>query len=122
MSFRRWKTSPDSPGSFRFPEIEKNDFNLNLPRYIDNREAEDIQDIDAHLNGGIPARDLDDLTEYWTLCPSLRDALFTESRPGYFALQDTKADLKSAIHQHTEFAAFLEGMTDSLHRVARPDC
>ena len=42
----------------------KNDFNLNLPRYIDSTEPEDIQDIDAHLRGGIPNRDLDALDSY----------------------------------------------------------
>ena len=38
----------------------KNDYNLNLPRYIDSTEPEDLQDIDGHLRGGIPERDLDD--------------------------------------------------------------
>jgi hypothetical protein len=42
-------------------EIEKNDFNLNLPRYIDTSEPEDLQDIEGHLRGGIPDRDLDAL-------------------------------------------------------------
>ncbi len=40
-------------------EIEANDFNLNLPRHIDSSSAEDLQDIDAHLKGGIPNRDID---------------------------------------------------------------
>src|ERR1051325_2477369 len=44
---------------------QKNDYNLNLPRYIDSTEPEDIQDIDGHLRGGIPARDLDALAPYW---------------------------------------------------------
>ena len=39
----------------------KNDFNLNLPRYIDSTEPEDLQDIDGHLRGGIPNRDIDAL-------------------------------------------------------------
>src|SRR3989344_3618158 len=42
-------------------EIEKNEFNLNIPRYIDSQEAEDIQDIEAHLKGDIPTKDIDDL-------------------------------------------------------------
>ena len=45
-------------------EIEENDYNLNIPRYIDSTEPEDLQDIDAHLNGGIPQRDIDALHEY----------------------------------------------------------
>ena len=48
-------------------EIEKHDFNLNIPRYIDSSEPEDLQDIEAHLKGGIPLHDLDALADYWTV-------------------------------------------------------
>ncbi|MGC0249821.1 type I restriction-modification system subunit M [Pseudactinotalea sp. Z1748] len=61
----------------------KNDYNLNIPRYIDSSEPEDIQDLSAHLHGGIPDRDLDALSEYWEPFPQLRDQLFTPNRPGY---------------------------------------
>ena len=54
----------------------KNDWNLNLPRYIDSTEPEDLQDIDAHLNGGIPERDLDALAAWWQVFPGVRAALF----------------------------------------------
>jgi type I restriction enzyme M protein len=54
----------------------KNDFNLNIPRYIDSSEAEDIQDIEAHLLGGIPKRDVDALENYWSVYPSLKNELF----------------------------------------------
>ena len=50
----------------------KNDFNLNLPRYIDSTEPEDLQDIDGHLRGGIPERDIDALEAYWQVLPSVR--------------------------------------------------
>lgn len=59
-----------------------NDFNLNLPRYIDSSEPEDIQDIDGHLRGGIPARDLDALANYWRVLPKVRAALFSPLPPG----------------------------------------
>ncbi|MEZ5328704.1 MAG: N-6 DNA methylase [Verrucomicrobiales bacterium] len=104
----------DVPGYARLvpsDEIEKNDFNLNLPRYIDNREAEDIQDIDAHLRGGIPQRDLDALGAYWDVCPGLRKALFKENRPGYRDLVVEPAALKAAIAENTEFATFVEAMS-----------
>ena len=65
----------------------KNDFNLNLPRYIDSSEPEDIQDIDGHLRGGIPERDLDALGDYWKVLPGVRAALFESAgRPGYARL------------------------------------
>src|SRR5213078_4644808 len=49
----------------------KNDYNLNLPRYIDSTEPEDMQDIDGHLRGGIPERDLDALGSYWKIMPGV---------------------------------------------------
>ena len=91
-------------------EIEKNDFNLNLPRYIDNQEAEDIQDIEGHLRGGIPTTDVDGLQPYWDVCPELRQTLFTASRPGYLDLAIPKVAIKSTIYTHPEFVTFIESM------------
>lgn len=93
-------------------EIEANDYNLNLPRYIDSTEPEDIQDIDAHLRGGIPDRDLDALAPYWSVLPGLRAELFTSAgRPGYSALTLPIAEVKPAIFQHPEFTAFTAAVT-----------
>jgi type I restriction enzyme M protein len=91
-------------------EIARNDFNLNLPRYIDTQEAEDIQDIGGHLHGGIPTRDIDALGEYWAICPELRAALFTPNRPGYHDLLVGAAEIKPTIHGHPQFAAFIAGL------------
>ena len=85
----------------------KNDYNLNLPRYIDSTEPEDLQDIDGHLRGGIPERDLDALGNYWKIMPGLRAALFGKStRPAYAALKLPIAEVKPAIFAHPEFTAF----------------
>jgi type I restriction enzyme M protein len=74
----------------------KNDFNLNLPRYIDSTEPEDLQDIDAHLRGGIPNRDIDGLERYWQVIPSVRAALFKKAdRPGYSQLKVDSGQLKA---------------------------
>lgn len=82
----------------------KNDFNLNIPRYIDSTEQEDIQDIDAHLNGGIPIADIDAMQDFWTVLPSLRNALFEPShRKGYFNAKLSSLDIKAAIQQNIEF-------------------
>jgi type I restriction enzyme M protein len=91
-------------------EIEKNEFNLNLPRYIDSQQAEDLQDIDGHLRGGIPVRDVDALRHYWAVCPALRSVLFKANRPDYVDLAVEKASIKSAIYEHPEFATFINGM------------
>ncbi len=57
-------------------EIEKNEFNLNIPRYIDSQQAEDLQDITGHLQGGIPQADVEALHAYWDVCPNLKATLF----------------------------------------------
>jgi type I restriction enzyme M protein len=93
-----------------FAEIEKNEFNLNLPRYIDSQTPEDLQDIAGHLQGGIPAADIDALQRYWTVCPQLRHTLFKESRTGYVDLAVQKSTVKSAIYEHAEFTTFIAGM------------
>jgi type I restriction enzyme M protein len=93
-----------------FDEIEKNDFNLNLPRYIDSSTPEDQQDIDAHLNGGIPGADVQALGRYWAVCPQLQAALFKPRRPGYLDLTVAPSAIKGAIHEHPEFQAFTRAM------------
>jgi type I restriction enzyme M protein len=92
-------------------EIEANDFNLNIPRYIDSTEPEDLQDIEAHLKGGIPNRDVDALGRFWQVCPTLKRALFGEDRPGYSRLAIEPAHINDAICANEEFAKF----TSSLH-------
>jgi type I restriction enzyme M protein len=90
----------------------KNDYNLNLPRYIDSSESEDLQDIDAHLLGGIPTRDIEALQHYWQVLPSVRKLLFESAgRPGYNRLRLPVREVKSAIFGHPEFTAFNTSIT-----------
>jgi type I restriction enzyme M protein len=108
--FNRLAEVPKYSRMVSVEEIEKNEFNLNLPRYIDSQQAEDLQDIEGHLRGGIPVRDVDALQGYWVVCPQLRHALFKENRPGYLDLTVDKSAIKSTIYTHPEFAAFIENM------------
>lgn len=92
-----------------FEEIaaDKNAFNLNLPRYIDSTQPEDLQDIDGHLRGGIPDRDIDAMGAYWKVIPAVRAALFQSAgRLGYSDLRLPLAEVKPAILNHAEFRAF----------------
>ena len=91
-------------------EIEdpKNEFNLNIPRYIDSSEPEDIQDLHAHLHGGIPERDVDALGEYWAAFPKLRSRLFKPNRPGYLDLTIDVSDVQQAILDSPEFQEFAD--------------
>ncbi len=108
--FTRQVDIPKYSRMVSFEEIEKNEFNLNLPRYIDSQQAEDLQDIEGHLHGGIPSCDIDALQSYWNICPQLRQTLFKENRPGYLDLAVEKANLKSAIYEHPEFVTFTDSM------------
>ncbi len=85
-----------------------NDYNLNIPRYIDTSEPEDLHDLGAHLNGGIPDPDIDALDDYWTVFPTLRNALFEVSngRPGYSDPLVETQQVKGAILTHPEFNAY----------------
>ncbi|XWW46651.1 type I restriction-modification system subunit M [Fibrella sp. USSR17] len=90
-------------------EIEDKDYNLNIPRYIDSQEEEDVQDIEAHLNGGIPNADIDALQAYWDVYPLLKISLFDQhDRPGYSQLAIEKSAIKATIFGHPEFVAYSE--------------
>ena len=108
--FARQVDTPRYARMVPLAEIEKNGFNLNLPRYIDSQTPEDIQDIAGHLQGGIPERDIDALSRYWAVCPGLRDAFFKPRRPGYFDLAVDFSAIKSTIYDHPEFVAFITEM------------
>ncbi|MBN1295597.1 type I restriction-modification system subunit M [bacterium] len=88
-------------------EIKKNGYNLNLPRYIDASEPEDMQDIEAHLKGGIPGHDIDSLGDYWEICPSLRKALFKNSvRKGYYEMAVPVEEVRQTVLENGEFLNF----------------
>ena len=84
-----------------------NDYNLNIPRYIDTSEPEDLHDLRAHLNGGIPDTDIDALDDYWQVFPTLRDALFKgNGRPGYSEAGVETQHVKTTILTHSEFQSY----------------
>lgn len=91
-----------------FKEIEANDYNLNIPRYIDSSTLEDLHDLSAHLCGGIPNADLEAQDSYWKVFPSLRRTLFTTDREGYSKALFKAAEVKSTILEHPEFKHFAE--------------
>ncbi|MDM1383505.1 MULTISPECIES: type I restriction-modification system subunit M [Myroides] len=84
----------------------KNDYNLNIPRYIDTQEAEDIQNIEAHLKGGIPEADVLALSSYWQVFPTLKNDLFQQLRTDFLELKVPASELKTTILNHPEFKAF----------------
>jgi type I restriction enzyme M protein len=113
-TFNKQTNTPRYARMVPFDEISgsKNDYNLNLPRYIDSTEPEDIQDIDGHLRGGIPDWDINALDAYWQVIPGVRQELFESAgRPGYSRLKLPISTVKSAILSHSEFTAFKTTVT-----------
>src|SRR5699024_1013947 len=97
-----------------FSEIEENEYNLNIPRYIDNQEEEDTQDIAAHLKGGIPDKDIDALSNYWDEFPSIKNALFQPlDREGYSELKVKTDAIKDTIFTHGEFSNYKDTVYQS---------
>jgi type I restriction enzyme M protein len=87
-------------------QIAANDYNLNIPRYIDTTEEEDIQDLQAHLQGGIPTRDIDALHRFWQVYPTLKQELFDPLREGYSKLEVQKDKINDTIFGHPEFEQY----------------
>jgi len=111
-TFTRQLETPRYSRQVALAEIEVNDFNLNLPRYIDSTEPEDKQDIEAHLKGGIPNADIDGLAPYWQVFPGVREALFAPvDRPGYSQPRVETSQIKASIFAHPEFTAFNQTVT-----------
>ena len=103
-----WQMQRDVPHFARFvsmEEIEQNDYNLNIPRYVSAPDTEILQDIDAHLNGGIPKHDIDQLDTYWNVCPSLYGELFCNhpSRKGYYQLNCEQSKVDNTIAENVDF-------------------
>ena len=104
------------PGFSRLVGIDeisdpKNDFNLNIPRYIDSQDSEDIQDIEAHLLGDIPNADIEALKDYWEIYKTMKAELFSASkRKNYSQLKISKDSIKQTIFNHPEFVSFSREM------------
>ena len=116
------------PGFSRMVPLEEiadpiNDFNLNIPRYIDSNEPEDLHDLNAHLNGGIPDRDIDELSDYWDAFPALRDELFQRNGcPGYSEAQCHQRRSKPPCSKMTTSGYRAQGRSifDEWHAVSEP--
>ncbi len=95
-------------------EIEKkNEYNLNITRYIDSTDPEDIQDIYAHIHGGIPAVDIDSLSKYWEVFPSLKAELLTAISDKYYSLNVEHENIRQTIYKNAEFSEYGEKLDEA---------
>lgn len=101
-----WEAWVDVPHYARFvpqEEIEKNDYNLNIPRYIEARDTEIVQNIEAHLKGGLPKHDIDQLSDYWEALPTLKDELVKDQGNGYYAWAVSREQIDGIINDNEDY-------------------
>ena len=87
-------------------EIRQNEYNLNIPRYVDSSEKAEGWDIYALMFGGIPENELSDYNEYWNAFPTLRDDLYSKTGSSYYGLNID--DVKATIKNNKDVRAFIE--------------
>lgn len=101
-----WEAWVDVPHYARFvpqEEIEKNDYNLNIPRYIEARDTEIVQNIEAHLKGGLPKHDIEQLSDYWDALPTLKDELVKDQGNGYYAWAVSREQIDGIINDNEDY-------------------
>lgn len=87
-----------------FEEIAANEYNLNIPRYVIPEDKEIRQDIYAHLHGGLPAHDVEEvLAPLWDACPSLKDCLFHKESNGYYSLVPSADGISEAVNADSSY-------------------
>ena len=92
-------------------EIRENDYNLNIPRYVDSSETTESWDIYATMFGGIPVKEIDELNKYWDALPGLKETIFSNISTDYAEL---KADeLKHTITNHLSVKTFVDSYDQS---------
>lgn len=101
-----WEAWVDVPHYARFvpqEEIVKNDYNLNIPRYIEARDTEIVQNIEAHLKGGLPKHDIEQLSDYWDALPTLKDELVKDQGNGYYAWAVSREQIDGIINDNEDY-------------------
>ena len=103
--------------------INKNSYNLNIPRYIDSTEKEDLQSIEAHLYGGIPQDDIDNIPHFWNVFPNLKNKIFGEYSKGFYKLLIQKDDVHKTISENIEFLEYNKKVNNTYNewkKIANP--
>ena len=122
-SWRAHENVPHYARLVSYEEIERNDFNLNIPRYIAPENKEIVQDIYAHLHGGLPKHDIDEVMgTMWEACSTLKNKLFQSINTDYYRLAVSEDDVTCVIEQdesfcqqHESYLAGIKSFADS-HR------
>ncbi len=93
-------------------EIRANDYNLNIPRYVDSSEAAESWDVYATMFGGVPKAEIDALDRYWKEWPSLKGQLY--GGDGGSCLTSVTDDVAATVKANADVVSFLDGYRDAL--------
>lgn len=85
-------------------EIRANEYNLNIPRYVDSSAVAEKWDIYASMFGGIPKNEIDELNPYWDAFLQLKDAVFDFQSTDYAKVKD---NIEDTIKNHENIKTFL---------------
>lgn len=92
-------------------EIRANEYNLNIPRYVDSSEKAESWDIYASMFGGVPEKELSDLNHYWDAFPSLKNDLFKQVNDSYWEVSSD--DVKATVRNNADVKNFVAGYKNS---------
>ncbi len=92
-------------------EVRQNEYNLNIPRYVDSSLEDESFDIYATMFGGIPKSEIELLSKYWEAFPNLKDALFEDASSAYTKLKTD--DVKQTLHEHNDIKSFIDSFNAS---------
>ncbi len=83
--------------------LEQEDYNFNIRRYVDNSPPPPLQDVKAHLFGGIPDIEVDELAGYWKNYPEVKNEIFTNKDGNYYQFSTAitqKENIKDLVLNH----------------------
>ena len=95
-------------------EIRENDYNLNIPRYVDSSEEQESYDIYASMFGGIPAREVNKYDEFWKNFPTLKNELLKKINNNYYELYSN--EISEIVNNNNDVIAFKENFEKSMER------
>jgi type I restriction enzyme M protein len=91
-----------------YDEIIKEDYTLNLPRYISVKKDEELENLDAHLEGGIPTSELDKLSIYWKFLPNLKELLIKDKNEKYKLLKFDNDSILTEVKKHKDYSKLID--------------
>lgn len=114
-----WESESEISHFSHFASLEeitdKNGYNLNIPRYVSPKSKEVEQDIQAHLYGGIPNRDIEGLDALWSQAVTLKDTLFENGNNGYSKLKCSLEELNEVMTNEPSMKVEEERFTDCIN-------